>query len=292
MLPHNRYYISLTEWRGPLKRFLSPLAPEIRHRDVADSLTRGTGKWFLVCPEFESWLKREGAGNQVLSCIGDPGAGKTGLAYVTSLCTQIFSLVCDRCLAFEYLSRLQTSDNSAVAFVYCDHTIQGEQTPTNLIGALLAQLTNRLADDDPVVRELLQRHASNKLVDLNSGIDYIHRVCMSGSLSAVRLGVDGLDELLPEYRSRFLHELANLLHRTDIQFLFFGRDNSGIQADVDRSFGTSDSLPIHFKITGDMTLHDRRIFLEEALQRHKNARTFSPELREMILHKIAPSDST
>jgi hypothetical protein len=207
-------------------------------------------------------------------------------------CVLKFSLVCDRCLAFEYLFRLQTADNSAVAFVYCDHTIQGEQTPTNLIGALLAQLTNRLADDDPVVKELLQRQASNKLVDLNSGIDYIHRVCVSGSLAAVRLGVDGLDELLPECRSRFLDELATLPHTANIQFLFFARDNSGIQADVDRSFETSDSLPVHFKIAGDMTLHDRRIFLEEVLQKHKNARTFSPALREMILDQLAPSDST
>jgi hypothetical protein len=70
-------------WRSRLRRFLSPLAPEVRHRNVADRLTRGTGKWFLERPEFESWLGQpEVDGIRVLCCIGDPGAGKTGLAYV------------------------------------------------------------------------------------------------------------------------------------------------------------------------------------------------------------------
>jgi hypothetical protein len=209
------------------------------------------------------------------------------------LCTcPIFSSISIRCWAFESLFRLQTSDNSALAFVYCDHTIQGEQTPTNITGGLLAQLTNRLADDDPIIKELLQRHASNKLLDLNSGIDYIRRICMSGPFSTVRLGVDGLDELLPEHRSQFLDELATLSRIPNVQFLFFARDNSGIQADIDRSFGTYDSVPIHFKITGDMTLNDRQLFLEEALQKDKNARTFNPALRDMIVNKLAPSDST
>ena len=106
------------------------------------------------------------------------------------------------------------------------------------------------------------------------------------------VALDGLDELLPEHRSRFLDELATLSCIANIQFLFFARDNSGVQADVDRSFETSGSVPAHFKITGDMTLHDRRIFLQEMLRKHKNARTFNPALRDMILSKLAPSDST
>ena len=74
----------VAEWRSKLRRFLSLLAPEVRHRDVADRLTQGTGKWFLRRPEFESWLDGpEDNGVRVLCCVGDPGAGKTGLAYVT-----------------------------------------------------------------------------------------------------------------------------------------------------------------------------------------------------------------
>jgi hypothetical protein len=69
------------EWRSKLRHFLSPLAPEVRHRDIADRLTQGTGKWFLERPEFESWLGQpEVDAARVLCCVGDPGAGKTGLA--------------------------------------------------------------------------------------------------------------------------------------------------------------------------------------------------------------------
>ena len=84
------------EWRNKLRRFLSPLAPEIRHRDVADRLTQGTGKWFLERPEFKSWLGQpEVEAVQVLCCIGNPGAGKTGLAYVVSFAVcWIFSEDC------------------------------------------------------------------------------------------------------------------------------------------------------------------------------------------------------
>jgi hypothetical protein len=75
---------SLGEWRGQLRHFLSPLAPQIRHRDVADSITQGTGKWFLKHPKFKEWLRQEGDGARILCCVGDQGVGKTGLACVVS----------------------------------------------------------------------------------------------------------------------------------------------------------------------------------------------------------------
>ena len=76
----------LAKWRGELRRFLSPLAPGTRHRDIADRLTLGTGRWFLERPEFESWIRSgEEGDSRVLCCVGNPGAGKTGLAYVIQL---------------------------------------------------------------------------------------------------------------------------------------------------------------------------------------------------------------
>jgi hypothetical protein len=195
-------------------------------------------------------------------------------------------------LAFESLHKLQTLDNSALAFVYCDHTIQGEQTATNLVGSLLAQLTNRLSGDHSVVKELLERQASNKLVDLASGTKYIRRICTSPSFSCTRIGTDGLDELLPEHRVHFLDEMASLSRVANIQFLFLARDHSGIQSDVDSSFGGESGATMHFKISGEMTVHDRRLFLLEKLRKDKNGRTFDDALRDLLLDKLAPSDST
>jgi ankyrin repeat protein len=192
------------------------------------------------------------------------------------------------------LYRYQSEDNSSLAFVYCDHTIQKDQTPTNLIGALLAQLTNRLSYDHPVMKELLEQQRDNKLLDVTSGIAFIRRLCTSDSFSVVRVGVDGLDELLRECRSRFLDSLASISSIPKVQFLFFARDNCGIQGDVNSYFGSKPSSPQpqHFNITGDVTLPDRRLFLEEKMQRHENGRTFDSELRALILDKLAPSDST
>ena len=76
----------IAEWRGKLRRFLSPLAPGTRHRDIADRLTLGTGRWFLERPEFEGWIRSaEDGDSRVLCCVGNPGVGKTGLAYVIQL---------------------------------------------------------------------------------------------------------------------------------------------------------------------------------------------------------------
>jgi hypothetical protein len=70
------------KWRGELRRFLSSLAPGTRHRDIADRLTLGTGRWFLERSELESWIRSDKEGDgRVLCCVGNPGVGKTGLAY-------------------------------------------------------------------------------------------------------------------------------------------------------------------------------------------------------------------
>jgi hypothetical protein len=209
-----------------------------------------------------------------------------------SYCVPEGSLTQHRCLAFESLHRLQTADKSALAFVYCDYTIPEEQTAVNLIGSLLGQLINQLPHDHPLVNELLERHSSNKLLDIASGVDYIRRICMLDSFSAVRLGADGLDELLPEHRSCFLDQMGTLSRISKVQFLFFGRDYAGIQGDVDSSFITVRNAPVHFKIIGTMTVHDRQLFLLEKLRRHKNGRTFDQTLQNLILDTIASIDST
>ena len=186
-------------------------------------------------------------------------------------------------MSFEALHRLQFTDNSALAFIYCDHTVQGEQTPTNLIGSLLGQLTNRLAEDHPIVKELLQRQSSDKLLDLTSGIDYLRRICTSGSFTAIRLGADGLDELVKEHRSRFLHTLGALSSIPNVHFLLFGRDHCGIQTEVDKYFRKHTSASVlYLAITGDLTVNDRRSFLQERLDKDKDGIFFDEDPHTLI----------
>jgi hypothetical protein len=211
------------------------------------------------------------------------------------LLVSLLSLKCaltrTRCLAFESLHKLQNTDNSAFGFVYCDHTIQEVQTPTHFIGSLLAQLTNRLPENNSIVTELLMRQTEEKDLDLASGIDYIGRIATSCSSSIIRLGADGLDELRKEHRSGFLNALSILSRIPNVRFLCFGRNHSGVQGDVESCFQDLSSTT-YLEITGVLTVDDRQLFLEQRLAKDKDGRGFDEELRTLIIEKLAPLDST
>jgi hypothetical protein len=281
------------KWRRGLCRFLSSLTPGTRHRDIADRLTLGTGRWFLENPQFESWIRSGKEGDsRVLCCVGNPGVGKTGLAYVLCLVIRFeHGLIRTSCLAFEFLHRLQSTDNSALAFVYCDHTVSSEQTPTKLIGSLLAQLTNHLPESHPIITELLMRQTEEKDLDLASGIEYIRRIATTSPSTTIRFGADGLDELRKEHRSGVLHALSSLLLLPNVHFLCFGRDHCGIQSEVESCFQKLTSIT-HLEITAALTVNDRQLFLKQRLATDKDGRGFDEELRTLIIEKLAPLDST
>jgi hypothetical protein len=194
-------------------------------------------------------------------------------------------------LAFECLHRLQSTGNSALAFVYCDHTVSGEQTPTKLIGSLLAQLINHLPESHLIITELLMRQTEEKDLDLASGVEYIRRIAMTSPSITIRFGADGLDELRKEHRSGFLHALSSLLLLPNVRFLCFGRDHCGIQSEIESCFQELTSIT-HLEITGALTVNDRQLFLKERLAMNKDSKGFDDELRTLIIEKLAPLDST
>jgi hypothetical protein len=266
------------------------LTPGVRQRNIADQLTPETGKWLLRSPEFKAWVEILGSDEankgRVLCCLGNPGVGKTGLAYVLVLILRPL-LTQTRCLSFESLDKLKATDNSALAFVYCDHTMQTEQTPTHLIGSLLAQLTNTLPYDSPIMKELLARHTQRRPLDRITTVDYIRRIATYKPRMTIRLGLDGFDELHKDHRSRFLGDLAKLSDIPNIRFLFFGRD-TGIRDDMRRLF-----QHIAFsQITEDLTLADRRLFLQQKLDEHSNSAEIVGTLRTLITEKLGAQNST
>jgi len=63
-----------------IMKWLSPLDPRGRHRDVCTDRLDSVGSWLLETNEFREWRSNEGeADKAVLFCSGDPGAGKTYL---------------------------------------------------------------------------------------------------------------------------------------------------------------------------------------------------------------------
>jgi len=60
--------------------WLSPLEPQVAHRDICEQRVGGVGNWLLGTKEFRSWYNgsgNDGSGHASLFCYGDPGVGKS-----------------------------------------------------------------------------------------------------------------------------------------------------------------------------------------------------------------------
>ena len=60
--------------------WLSPLEPQMAHRDICEQRVGGVGDWLLGTEEFKSWYngsESDGSGRASLFCYGDPGVGKS-----------------------------------------------------------------------------------------------------------------------------------------------------------------------------------------------------------------------
>ena len=74
--------IRVTDERRQILEWLSPLAPQLKHRDVRRSQVEGVGDWLLQTDEFKNWnTSKDRVASPVLFCYGDPGVGKTHIRY-------------------------------------------------------------------------------------------------------------------------------------------------------------------------------------------------------------------
>ena len=79
---YNTTNIRVEEESLRIQEWLSPLEPEIRHRDVSNGRLDGIGDWVLQRDQFESWSgSQDGLGYPTLVCYGGQGVGKTFIRY-------------------------------------------------------------------------------------------------------------------------------------------------------------------------------------------------------------------
>ena len=79
---YNTINMGLDEESLRIQAWLSPLAPDIRHRSVSNRRLDGVGDWVLQRNEFESWRgSQNGSGDPTLLCYGGQGVGKTFIRY-------------------------------------------------------------------------------------------------------------------------------------------------------------------------------------------------------------------
>lgn len=92
--PASQSFLDLSDGRF---RFLEPFQMalrllEDRHCYLQSRLVPGTGRWLLDSVEFKYWLNAE-AKFKALRCLGDPGIGKTFLAYASPFLLQFVKVI-------------------------------------------------------------------------------------------------------------------------------------------------------------------------------------------------------
>ena len=79
---YNTINVGIDEESFRIQAWLSPLEPDIRHRDISNRRLDGIGDWVLQRNEFESWCQSQGGLlDPTLLCYGGQGVGKTFIRY-------------------------------------------------------------------------------------------------------------------------------------------------------------------------------------------------------------------
>ena len=75
---NNTINVGIEEESVRIRKWLSPLEPHKRHRDVRNGRLTGVGEWVLRRGEFEAWCKSQDESvDRTLLCYGGQGVGKT-----------------------------------------------------------------------------------------------------------------------------------------------------------------------------------------------------------------------
>ena len=134
-------------------------------------------------------------------------------------------------------------EDIAVAGLYCDFTIQQEQTTTNIMGAILWQLVGR-AGVPKELRDAFQKGKTEiggrgpRLGDLMGML----RVAIA-LLPRVFICVDALDECLPKFLPDLLESLSGIVQECPRTRIFLtGRPH--VMGDVQRYFPKAAVVPI------------------------------------------------
>jgi hypothetical protein len=179
--------------RQAILNWLTPIDYFTEQNDFIGRRQNGAGKWLLDSTEFRGWLKDN---NQTLFCPGIPGAGKT---IMTAVVIQHLSM------------RFNLDPSIGIAYVYCNYRRHEEQSPTNLLAALLKQLLHEQQSLPGNITDLYHHHKRNQtLPQLEEIASALHSVVAAYSRTFVV--IDALDECNASDGSRmeFLRYVFNL----------------------------------------------------------------------------------
>ncbi|RSL46940.1 hypothetical protein CEP53_010127 [Fusarium sp. AF-6] len=192
----------------------------VQREHFSKSLT-GTCQLFLGSNEFHQWVDTI---IQTLFCGGIPGAGKTVMTSIVVNSLQ---------------QRFRDEPTVGLAYIYCDHRRQKEQTLDHMFAAILKQLAQRYSVYSGLpeaVRALYDQHLRTQGITKPRTQPLLAEVleCLplvTDLFSKVYIVVDALDELqaLGGRRSKFLKNLLALQRCTGFNLLVTSRHIPDIQ---------------------------------------------------------------
>jgi len=76
----NSFNTNAPDDRPAILTWLSPLEPQVRHRDIGARRVESIAAWLLETEEFKFWnngSREDGVYRPILFCDGNPGVGKS-----------------------------------------------------------------------------------------------------------------------------------------------------------------------------------------------------------------------
>jgi len=192
----------------------------------------------------------------------------------------------DSSLVIDTLCKEVTGDNVAIAYVYCDFQVRGEQSARSVLGSVLRQVVGALALVPNEVRGAFEQ--ARRQVDASEPRlpEILYMLVLS--LSHLRKGficIDGLDEFQTQQRTQLWDSLQRVVRECPNTRLFLTR-RSHIGEDVERRFPKEADM-----VMIEPPLDDIGRYIEKRLKEDQHVDAMDKGLRADILRVIPENAS-
>ncbi|TPX07668.1 uncharacterized protein E0L32_010666 [Thyridium curvatum] len=254
-----------TEAYQEILEWLTPVDYAAQHSDFINRQQQGTGGWLIDSEEYRTWVQTP---KTTLFCPGIPGAGKTILTAIT---------------IDDLFERFQGSEDTAIAYVYCNFRQQNEQTVDNMLASLLKQLSEKRASPPASLTALYEQH---KAKHTRPSFDEISKTLqvVTAIYSRVFVVINTLDKtsVVDGCQTRLLTELFKVQASSEANVFVTSRHIPNITSEFNKRAGCT-SLEIHARE------EDMRRYLDSHIDRLPSFARNNSLLQEEILSKIVQS---
>lgn len=179
-------------------------------------------------------------------------------------------------IAIDHICRTARSDNTGVAYLFCNYKAQADQSTPSLLAALLKQLVQSRPDIAAPVTQIYDQHSKQSRPSLEGIFRALQSVC--SNYAVIHIIVDALDECADKdgARSRLINKLRELQAKTDVRLMFTSR----FIPEIMHEFRTNPTLEVR------ASKEDVRRFVAGRMPSLPNCVQRDDELKRAIQNKI------